>query len=145
MPGRNRSTASLDRGANDWKASFEALALFIGVRPGDVHGEVGKLDALCDCSDVSAGCTDPSNELLVLLLWAASERPDGFEDRGFDARVCEIVHRPVRVFENVMEDGSAQLGHCRVRAEGFRNLESVSQVELARLISTMVLERSRGE
>ena len=44
-----------------------------------------------------------------------------------------------------MEDCSAQLGHCRVWAKGLRNVEGVSQVELMRLISTTVLERSRSD
>ena len=132
---------SLNRGANKWKASLVSLALVIGVRSRNVHGEVGKFDALCDYSDVSWGCTDPSSEVLVLLLWPASKRPDGFEDRGFNARVCEIVHRPIRVLKDVVENCGAQLEHRRIRTDCLRDVECVRQVELARLVSAMVLSR----
>ena len=141
----DRSLISLDRGANEWKASLVALASFIGVRRRDVHGEVGELDALCDYSDVSGSCTDPSREVLILLLRPASERVDSSKYRGFNVRVCEIVHRPVRVFENVMKDGGGQFGQCRVWAKGVSNVKCVSQIELARLVSTTMLERSRDE
>jgi hypothetical protein len=136
---------SLDRGANKWKASLVSLALFIGVRGRDIYGEVGKLDALGDYSDVSWGCTDPDNKVLVLLLRPASERVDGAEDRCFNSRVCEIVHRPVRIFDDVMEDRGAQLGYRRVGAKSLRNVKRVSQIELVRRVSAMMFEGSRGE
>jgi hypothetical protein len=46
-----------------------------------------------------------------LLVWPASERPNGVQDRGINARACEIFQRPVRVLEHVVEDCGAQLGH----------------------------------
>ena len=62
-----------------------SLTLFLGVRRGDVDSEVGKLDAPCDYSDVSWGCTDPNDEVLVLLVWPASECADSVKNRCFNA------------------------------------------------------------
>ncbi len=143
-PRRSGSTDSFDRASHDRKASLEALAQFTGVGGGKIHNEVGQLDALCGNADNSGSRTDPSDVLLVSLLWPPSERLDGLPDRGPDARVYEIVHRPVRIFENVMEDRSTQLRELCIWPKCLRNVKCVRQVELARIIST-VLERSRGD
>ena len=138
------SAVAFERVSHDWNASLEALALFRRVRGRKVHVEVGELDALRGKADHSRRRTDPRDERLILLLWSPSERFNGVQDRGFDARVCEIVRRPVRVFENVMQDGGAQLGLCRIGADCLRDVKRVSQVELAPRIS-MVAERTRGD
>jgi len=39
----------------------------------------------------------------MFLIWPPSERLDGLQDCGFNARFCEIVLRLVSVFENVMQ------------------------------------------
>ena len=39
-----------------------------------------------------------------------------------------------------MEDRGAQLGHCRGGAEGLSNVKRMSQIELARCVSTMCLK-----
>ena len=81
---------SLERAPHDGNASLPALAFFIRVRVRKVHSEVGELDALGGKSDLSRGLTDPSDELLMLLLWPPSERLDGVQERAVNARFCEI-------------------------------------------------------
>lgn len=137
--------ASLDCGSYDWNAALEALALFVAFSVGKVHAEVGKLDALCDCSDLSRSRTDPSDERLIFLLGPARECLDGFQDRDFNARFCEVVTRPISVFENVVKDSRGQLRHCRLRAKCLRNVQRVPQEKLVRTVSTTILKRQRRD
>lgn len=139
------SPASFDRALQEWKAALVAFALLSGLRFCKVHSEIGQLDALCGYADISRSRTDPTDEFVVLLLWPPSERIHGFQDRRFNARFCEIVLRPVGIFEDVVEDGGAQLEHGRIRAKDLRNVKRVSQVKLRRILPTMVLERQGGD
>ena len=78
----------------------------------------------------------------MFLVWPPSERVDGLQDDGIDARFYEIVLRPVSVFENVMQHRGAQLERRRIRTKCLRNIKRVSQVQLARIVSTMVSNAS---